>query len=147
MTGKEYLFQLIKIDEYINALLAEKQTAFDEATHITPMLKGDVRVQTTDKNSQEQKMIRVCEYDLMIDREIDRLVDLKREAMEILQDMGCQLHKTILIYRFFRNMPMEKIAETLGYERTSVFRHYAEALNEFEENMQHFATVCNTDKG
>ena len=84
MTAKEYLSQLITMDNAINRKQQRLMTLRDVAMNTTPNYSGETVQHTRNKNPLENIMTKIIDIDRDIDRDIDELVDFKAEVWESL---------------------------------------------------------------
>ena len=80
MTAKEYLSQLITMDNAINRKQQRLMTLRDVAMNTTPNYSGETVQHTRNKNPLENIMTKIIDIDRDIDRDIDELVDFKAEV-------------------------------------------------------------------
>lgn len=133
MTTKEWLNRGWQQDKYINSLLAEKEEALTRATSVTVSAEGE-RVQNSSGNSTERKMLKYAEYSELIDKQVDRLVDIKSEIIKAINRVEDNILRTLLIDRYIRFMKWEQIAVDLNYSyEWTVKRLHPKALEKIKE--------------
>ena len=88
MTAKEYLSQLITMDNAINRKQQRLMTLRDVAMNTTPNYSGETVQHTRNKNPLENIMTKIIDIDRDIDRDIDELVDFKAEVWEKLDKIA-----------------------------------------------------------
>lgn len=79
MTAKEYLSQLITMDNAINRKQQRLMTLRDVAMNTTPNYSGETVQHTRNKNPLENIMTKIIDIDRDIDRDIDDLSILKQK--------------------------------------------------------------------
>ena len=84
MTAKEYLNQLIAMDNAINRKQQRLATLRDVAMNTTPNYADEAVQRTREKNPLENIMSKIVDLDREIDEDIDALVDFKAEVWESL---------------------------------------------------------------
>ena len=131
MKAKEYLMQIVRANRMIDNKLHEIEELRRMAISVTSVLKDDVVSGggTGDKVGTMVSKIIDMEYEL--DREIDELVDLKREVMSVID----QLEPTkceILYKRYFQNKTWENIAVETGFSYVWVCKLHGRALQDVE---------------
>lgn len=134
--AKEYLKGVKMLDAQINARLSEKEEIEDKLKHITPTLsldKGTGSAGTQDKMGG--MVAKLVDLDRAIDADIDRFVDLKNEALALLDKMNNPTYMTILHRRYFLHHTFERIASDMGYSWRWVCKLHGRALQEYEKNM------------
>lgn len=115
MKAKNYLMQIKNMDARINTDLEELAALETLATKTTSVI-GDERVQSS---GSQQKMAdavaKIVELKEKINREIDRFVDFKSEAKNLIFSV-CDSDCIDLLYkRYFQDKKWEIIAVEMGY--------------------------------
>ena len=131
MTAKEYLRQLKTLDNIINAKLLEKERIRALATKVTSNL-GE-RVQGGESGGIENIIIKITELEIQINADIDKLVDLKAEAIQIIDSLEDNKHKAILSMYYLSNLTFEQVAENTDISSRWVRKIHGKALKKFEE--------------
>lgn len=131
MTAKEYLRQLKTLDNVINAKLLEKERIRALATKVTSNL-GE-RVQGGGSGGIENTVIKITELEIQINADIDKLVDLKAEATQIIDSLGDNKHKAILSMYYVSNLTFEQVAENTDMTFRWIHKLHGRALKEFEK--------------
>lgn len=115
------------MNDEINALLAEQRQAFESACSITPCIGGE-RVQSSQGNSSENKMLNYIKYSEMIDDYIDKLYAIKCEILQAIRAVEKSSYRTILILRYIRFMDWGEIASTMNYSERQITNLHGQAL-------------------
>lgn len=131
MTAKEYLRQLKTLDNLINAKLLEKERIRALSTKVTSNL-GE-RVQGGGSGGIENIIIKITELEIQINAYIDKLVDLKAEATQIIDILEDNKHKAILSMYYVSNLTFEQVAENTDISSRWVRKIHGKALKKFEE--------------
>ena len=126
---KAYLSQLIRMDTYIQAKREDYELAMARATSITQR-HDEIRV-TGGKSSREDLIIRCVEISDEIDRAIDDLIALQREARGLIDKLDDARYKTILTLRYIHCRSWGYIAEHMSYDVRWVHRLHGQALERF----------------
>lgn len=66
--------------------------------------------------------------DIEINKKTDRLVDLKKEIVEVIGEIDNREYRLLLEMRYLRFMTWEEIAIELGYNVRHLYRVHKEAL-------------------
>lgn len=133
-SAKDYLRQIRRIDEQVNSKLAEVERLNDMLTRITPILKDDGGAHADGNQDKFSGAIaKIVDLKDEINRDIDRLVDLKKEAYDLLHGVQNQTYQTLLHKRYFLFESFEKIAVDLGYTYRNVCYIHGKALVAFGE--------------
>ena len=131
MTAKEYLRQLKTLDNVINAKLLEKERIRALATKVTSNL-GE-RVQGGGFGGIENTVIKITELEIQINADIDKLVDLKAEATQIIDSLEDNKYKAILSMYYVSNLTFEQVAENTDMTFRWIHKLHGRALKEFEK--------------
>ena len=83
MTAKEYLSQAYWLDRRINSKLEQLSSLNDIATRSTSVMSDDVVSRTRNVHAMEDVIAKIVDMKAEVNAEIDRLVDLKRDIMEV----------------------------------------------------------------
>lgn len=137
---KEWLNRAHNIDKEITVLIQEQDKAFLSATS-TVNSTSDERVQTSRKNTSENKYISYASYSELIDKRIGELYETKQEILNTINDVDDSTLRLLLILKYINFYSFEKISETLNYSREWVIRKlHPAALNEIK-NTEMFKTL------
>lgn len=131
MTAKEYLKQLKTLDNMINAKLLERERIRALATKVTSNLSE--RVQGSGSGGIENTVIKITELEIQINADIDKLVDLKAEATQIIDSLEDNKHKAVLSMYYVSNLTFEQVAENTDISSRWVRKIHGKALKKFEE--------------
>ena len=135
--AQEFLKGIELLDAKIDARQCEIDDLKEKLLHITPTLspdKGGGGGYAHDKMAGT--MARIVDLQALINDEIDRLVDQKAEAMNMLNSMKNPVHMTILHRRYFLHHSFEQIATDMKYTYRWVTRLHGRALQDFAKVMQ-----------
>ena len=115
MTAKEYLNQLIAMDNAINRKQQRLATLRDVAMNTTPNYADEAVQRTREKNPLENIMSKIVDLDREIDEDIDALVDFKAEVWEKLDKIADERYKRILWLRYADRKTWRYIALELNF--------------------------------
>ena len=128
MTAKEYLNQAFHIDQRINSKLEQIQSLREMLTR-TGMTLSDMPKNSNRGGSRtEDTLIKIMDMETQIDRDVDKLVSLKKEIMEVVgkvEPVECQM---LLELRYLCFKSWEDIASELGYSVRNVHMLHSKAL-------------------
>ena len=115
MKAIDYLEQIEKIDAKIETKMEELERLQTLAEKTTASLGGE-RVQASGNQQKlEDCVIKILQVQSEINASIDRFVDYKKEAMELI-DRACDADCIRLLYkRYFSYMKWEEIAVDMNY--------------------------------
>lgn len=133
MTAKEYLSQLITMDNAINRKQQRLATLRDVAINTTPQYAGEAVQHTREKNPLENIIAKIVDLDREIDEDIDALVDFKAEVWEQLDKLSDERYKRILWLKYAERKSGRYVAEDLGLTQRHIRRLHIQALDSFEK--------------
>jgi DNA-directed RNA polymerase specialized sigma subunit len=126
----KYLSQLKYINRGIDRKISEMNKWKCRATNITTILSGMPRGSTTDKISD--CVANIADLNKEIEREIDKLVDKKKEIECKINAIEDDRLRNILIDRYLYYMTWEEIAWKNNYSWQHVYRLHEKGLNLIE---------------
>ncbi len=134
MNAKEYLSQAIWLDQIINNKLEQLESLKTLATKVNTNFNQErVSGGNNERSPMENAIVKIIDLEGEINRDIDRLVELKKEILETINqvsDISCQL---ILEMRYVAGKGWEEVADAMGYDRRTIFRIHGKALKEIEK--------------
>ena len=126
--AKTYLQKIKLYDVQINSKLEELAKLKDMTTKITPTLSGDVVSGSRSQDKLGDAVGKIVDLEAEIDRRIDALCDLKRNAMELLDKLQNPNHYEILHKRYFQFKSLEQISVDMGYSYRNICYIHGKAL-------------------
>ena len=133
MTAKEYLNQLIAMDNAINRKQQRLATLRDVAMNTTPNYADEAVQRTREKNPLENIMSQLVDLDREIDEDIDALVDFKAEVWEKLDKIADERYKRILWLRYADRKTWRYIALELNFTIRYIHKMHLKALAELDK--------------
>ena len=130
MTAREYLSQAHRLDQRIDAKIAQVATLNELATKCTSTLTGMPRNPNRGTSTMADAVAKIVDLQAEINRDIDRLVDLKREMVAVIKAVVHIEHQTLLEKRYLCYQTWEQIAVDMGYSVRQVYRLHDEALED-----------------
>nr|DAJ37680.1 MAG TPA: Protein of unknown function (DUF1492) [Caudoviricetes sp.] len=135
MTAKEYLRQLKYLDNRINAKLLEREQIRAIAEKTTIGLSEKVQTSSSvDKISDVA--VRLVEIEETINKDIDKLVELREEAGNKISRISNDKYKTVLSMYYLSNKTFEEVAELTDMSLRWIYILHGKALKEFEKNFK-----------
>ena len=113
MTAKEYLQQARFLDQRIDSKIAQVASLNDLATKCSATLTGMPRNPNRGGSTMADAVCKIVDLQAEINRDIDRLVDLKREIMGVIKAVPNTEYQTILEKRYLCFSAWEQIAVVL----------------------------------
>ena len=128
MTAKEYLNQAYRLDQRIDAKLAQVSSLNDLATKCTATLSDMPGSPNRGRSTMEDAIVKIIDLQVEINEDIDRLVDLKREIVVVINSIENLEYRTLLEKRYLCFMTWEQIAVDMAYNVRHIYRMHDEAL-------------------
>lgn len=137
MTAKEYLRSIKYLDKVINAKQAELDRLRHDAESIRGIAYDKDKVQTSNSSDSMKIVDKIIELSNEINREIDNLVDLKRDAHIKIEKVCNRKFISLLTDIYINGYTLERVAEKSDKTYMTICRWHGQALNIFrkENNM------------
>lgn len=136
MTAKTYLSQIrvadIRIQDGLDDLKQEKA----KATKVTAAMEGEMVSGSKSPDKLTDAVAKIIELQEQINRDVDKYVDIKKEATMLLAQVENPTHYKILNSRYVLYKTWEQIACELDFTYQWVCQLHGVALLEFEKIMQ-----------
>ena len=136
MTAKEYLSQAHRFDQRVSNKLMLIESLRSMTQKVTSSHKENVVNYTHDVTSLENTIIRLMEAEAELNKQIDALVDLKREILlnlSALENIDLEL---VLMKRYLHFLSWEEIAQEMGFSVRWVHSLHTRALTELDVVLQ-----------
>lgn len=130
MTVKEYLGQAYRLDQRINSKLEQVASLNELATKCTSTLTGMPRNPNRGTSTMADAVGKIVDLQAEINRDIDRLVDLKREMVRLIKAVDNTEYQTLLELRYLCFKTWEQIAVDMGYSIQHIYRLREKAYDE-----------------
>lgn len=130
MTAKEYLQQAYRLDQRINSKIEQVASLNDLATKCTSSLTGMPRNPNRATSTMADAVAKIIDLQAEINRDIDRLVDLKREIVTVIKAIENPEYQTLLEKRYLCFLTWEQIAVDMGYDLRWLYRIHKRALEQ-----------------
>ena len=128
MTAKEYLSQAYWLDRRINSKLEQLSSLNDIATRSTSVMSDDVVSRTRNVHTMEDVIAKIVDMKAEVNAEIDRLVDLKRDIMEVVKAVDDPELQTLLELRYLCFKDWPDIACEMHCSESNVYKVHSRAL-------------------
>ena len=128
MTAKEYLSQAFHIDQRIGSKLSQVMRLREAATSCTATLSDMPRPDSPSHERMADTICKIVDLEREINKDIDRLVDLKAEARRAINAVSDPDQQLILELRYLCYKPWLEIAEAMGYSEAGVYKLHGKAL-------------------
>lgn len=143
MNAKEYLQQIRKLDLQIHNKQLEKEEIWNRmqgcaAISYEPKIGAPG---TPNTKSPQEKYFPILEsYEKEIAEDIDRLIDVKREVMAVIDSLDDPDEINLLYMRYLQYLKWEEIALKMNFSYMHVHRIHGKALQSVEEKMLQYVT-------
>ena len=129
MTAKEYLSQAHHLDQRIDAKIAQVASLNDLATKCSATLTGMPRNPNHGSSTMADAVCKIIDLQDEINRDIDRLVDLKREIVSVIKSVEDTEYQILLEKRYLCFHTWEQIAVDMHYSGKWVQKLHDRALD------------------
>lgn len=133
MTGKEYLSQAYRLDQRINSKLEQVEVLRSLTRKVTSFQDGEHVSRTRNVSSLEDTVIHLMEAEDDLNRQIDALVDLKREIAQRINKLENTDYQLLLEKRYLCFQSWEQIAVDMRYSSRWVHIVHSRALICFDK--------------
>ena len=128
MTAKEYLNQAYWLDRRINSKLEQLSALRDMATKTTSIMSDDVVSRTRNVHSMQDVIAKIIDMQAEVNADIDRLVDLKRDIMQVVKAVDNPELQTLLELRYLCFKDWPDIACEMHCSESNVYKVHSRAL-------------------
>lgn len=128
MTAKEYLSQAFRLDQRINSKIEQVASLNELATKCTSSLTGMPRNPNYATSTMADAVVKIIDLQTEINRDIYRLVSLKREIVTAIKAIENPEYQTLLEKRYLCFLTWEQIAVDMGYDLRWIYRIHKRAL-------------------
>ena len=128
MTAKEYLGQAYRLDQRINSKLEQVLSLRELTTKATATMSDMPGGGSRNVYKMQDIIGKIVDLENEINRDIDRLVDLKAEVRQLIAALENPEQQLILELRYLCFKQWSAIMEEMGISETSVYRIHGEAL-------------------
>ena len=128
--AKKYLSQAFGLNQRIESKLGQIEDLHNLATKATVTYSDMPRNPNKGQSRLEDCVIQIMELEAEINRDMIKLVELKKDIIRRIKSVENAELQTILELRYLSYMRWEEIAIELGYGIDNVFRLHRNALDE-----------------
>lgn len=130
MRAKEYLNQAYRLDQRIDAKISQVAALNELALKCTATITGMPHSPNKGDSRMADVVGKIIDLQAEINRDIDRLVDLKREIVRVIKAVDNPEYQTLLEKRYLCFMSWEQIAVEMSFSIQHIYRLHAAALSE-----------------
>lgn len=128
MTAKEYLSQAYRLDKRIDSKIEQLKSLNLLATKCTSTLSDMPKSQSISNSRLEDTVVKIVALQEEINRDIDSLVDLKRDIVRTIKSVQNPEYQIILELRYLCFKTWEEIAVQMNCSIDNVFKIRKNAL-------------------
>jgi chromosome segregation ATPase len=129
MRTREYLGQAYRLDQRINSKLEQVQSLNELTTKATSTLTGMPRNPNQATSTMADAVAKIIDLQAEINRDIDRLVDLKRDVVTLVKSVDNTEFQTLLEKRYLCYLSWEQIAVDMNYSIHHLYKMHNLALD------------------
>lgn len=134
MTARDYLSQARVLDQAINARLERiarlRALVSGRAARTDGMPRGSAGSAGSTFFDWTDTVVKIDEMECALDKDIDRLIDLKREIAEVIAAVPDMRYRTLLEYRYLCGWSWARIARAMHYGEDWVRHAHGWALKQ-----------------
>lgn len=131
MQVKEFLNKIRHIDMMIDCKVEQVMNLRSRLTSIScPM--GEKVQSSLDPDKFTNPISKIIELEQEINEDIDKLVDLKRVARRMIEQLEDDVEKMVLYKRYFENKTFEQISVEMNYSWRRIHQFHGDALKKLE---------------
>ena len=132
MTAKEFLNQAYLLDQRIKSKSEQIQSLNELATSCTATMTGMPHNPNRSTSHMADAVCKIIDLQNEINRDIDRLVDLKREIVAVIKAVEDTEYQTLLEKRYLCFQTWEQIAVDMHYSGKWILKMHDRALDVVE---------------
>ena len=130
MTAKDYLLQARFLDDRINSKTQQIASLNELAAKYTTTFSDMPRNPNRGHSRVEDCVIKIIDLEDSLKKDIEKLVDLKKEIMGVIKAVPNVEYQTLLEKRYLCFITWEQIAVDMNYSMQHIHRMHSAALKE-----------------
>lgn len=130
MTAKDYLLQARFLDDRINSKTQQIVSLNELAAKCTTTFSDMPRNPNRGHSRVEDCVIKIIDLEDSLKKDIEKLVDLKKEIMGVIKAVPNVEYQTLLEKRYLCFITWEQIAVDMNYSMQHIHRMHSAALKE-----------------
>ena len=130
MTAKEYLSQARYLNMRITSKIQQVADLDALATKATATLTGMPRNPSRFESRMAEAVVKIIDLQNEINRDIDKLVDLKREIIAVIKRIDNPEYQTLLELRYLCFHSWEEVAVEMKYDLRYLHKLHRKALEQ-----------------
>lgn len=136
MNAREYLAQAYRLDQRVESKLEQVASLNELATKATSTLTGMPRNPNRATSAMADAVCKIVDLQAEINRDINALVDLKRDIVSLIKSVDNTEYQTLLEKRYLCFLTWEQIAVDLNYSIHHLYKLHNTALDICDRIMQ-----------
>ena len=128
MTVREFLENIRYTDMLIDSKLQQIKSIRERLCSATVSL-GEKVQGSKDPDKFTYGVAKIIELEKVINADIDKLIDMKVQAREMIETLDSIVEKTVLYKRYFENNSFDDIAVVMNYSVRRVYQYHADAIS------------------
>ena len=133
MTAREFLNRAYKLDQRINSKLEQVAALNDLALKATSTITGMPHNPNKGTSAMSDTICKIVDLQEEINRDIDELVDTKREIMEVIGHVTDPVSRLILEKRYINQQSWPEIAMDVKLSLRRLYYLHGQGIEELEE--------------
>ena len=130
MKAREYLSQAYRLDQRIASDIEEvARLRMMSASISSPSWEEKTGGTRPTDPPFVRCLIKIMDLEAKINKEIDKLVDLKEEIRGVIEAVSDKDEQTVLRYRYIHNYTWEQIGEVMRADKRTAIRWHDKALS------------------
>ena len=141
MTAKEYLNRIRFISAGLRVKEQELQQLGSDLYAIRSVDTSRERIDGGIPVSVADKVARIRDMQIVINKEWDQLLDLRKEARDQIMQLEDGRFRAVLTERYLNNKRWEQIAVDMNYTYRNIIKIHGKALQQFEIQFKEFLEI------
>ena len=129
MLSKQYLREIFRIDNSIEALKLEREVVLSSTFKTTKLT--DMKVESSPKTNIEDVFADFAEYADHISKQIEQLVQFKMRVSRQIDNLDNPDEQSVLRYRYTIGLDWETIFQLMKYSKAQTHKIHSNALESF----------------
>ena len=141
MTAKEYFNRIRFISAGLRVKEQELQQLESDLYAIRSVDTSRERIDGGIPVSMADKVARIRDMQIVINKEWDQLLDLRKEARDQIMQLEDGRFRAVLTERYLNNKRWEQIAVDMNYTYRNIIKIHGKALQQFEIQFKEFLEI------
>ena len=141
MTAKEYLNRIRFISAGLRVKEQELQQLESDLYAIRSVDTSRERIDGGIPVSVADKVARIRDMQIVINKEWDQLLDLRKEARDQIMQLEDGRFRAVLTERYLNNKRWEQIEVDMNYTYRNIIKIHGKALQQFEIQFKEFLEI------